>query len=904
MINGMYVMRRYFVFPASFRAGRGEGIFSVPAYMTGMMFLFFFFVLVSCRQQHLINDTTYLAQVKQDFFQAKELASARGDALFSVFDGDLTPVEQEGLMFLYAYMPLNDLADYDGRFFLEQVRYALRARREMAWGGEVPEELFLHYVLPCRVNNENLDSFRMVYYDEIRARVEGLSLQEAVLELNHWCHEKVAYQPADIRTSSPMNTVKNARGRCGEESTFTVATLRTAGIPARQVYVPRWAHTDDNHAWVEVWVDGTWHYLGACEPEAVLDLGWFTEPATRAMLVHTKAFGAYRGDEPLVRQEKKFAELNCLHRYAVTKEAVVRVTDHTGRPVTGATVDYRLYNYAEFYPLASLPTGSNGCTVFTTGLGDLLIWAHKGDLFGYDKMRVARQDTLEIRLGDHPVAGTQDLDLVPPAPRKTQVVMSEAQKKENDRRLLEEDSLRLAYTSTFFDTVRTAAWTKKYGYPAERCAPLLVKSMGNHATITAFLEQVKPLQRKKALLLLENLSDKDLRDVVPAVLQDHLEHASPSQDSFPGYGRYLLSPRVANEQLTPYRSFFLEHFTAEERQAFREDPERITEWINRNIRLDEQDNYYDVPITPPGVYALGLADRHSRNILFVALCRTVGIPARLAASRNVVQYLRDGRWENVFLAGDPVLPGRTACLTLNIRQPEEPAYYVQFTLGRFREGVYHTLDFPFQMKASAFTGMPLDPGDYLLVTGRREESGSVLARLSFFSLEKDASRTVDLLLRKSYLQPLVRGRITGNPLLKKETGNEVLLKDLLKKGGAIFCWIDHSREPSHHLLNELPDILYALEGWPGKVALLVTSDEARGAFDPGTLPSASGRVVFLQDKGGSLLEQVLTATGTAGEEVKMPVTVVLSDRGEILDFMEGYHIGLSTRLRQVVLTER
>lgn len=50
--------------------------------------------------------------------------------------------------------------------------------------------------------------------------------------------------------------MKTAYGRCGEESTFTVAALRSVGIPARQVYTPRWAHTDDNHAWVEAWVNG------------------------------------------------------------------------------------------------------------------------------------------------------------------------------------------------------------------------------------------------------------------------------------------------------------------------------------------------------------------------------------------------------------------------------------------------------------------------------------------------------------------------------------------------------------------------------------------------------------------------------------------------------------------------
>jgi hypothetical protein len=104
-------------------------------------------------------------------------------------------------------MPLSDLADYDGDFFLANIDMSFRAKTETPWGKVIPEEIFLHYVLPCRVNNENLDSFRIVYYDELLDRVRGKDIREAALEINHWCHEKVSYQPADIRTSAPMSTI-------------------------------------------------------------------------------------------------------------------------------------------------------------------------------------------------------------------------------------------------------------------------------------------------------------------------------------------------------------------------------------------------------------------------------------------------------------------------------------------------------------------------------------------------------------------------------------------------------------------------------------------------------------------------------------------------------------------------
>lgn len=141
-------------------------------------------------------------------------------------------------MFLYAYMPIGDVTDYSGDYYLENVRLSGQTRTEMPWGDLIPDELFRHFVLPIRVNNENLDDSRRVFYGELKDRVKHLSMKDAILEVNHWCHEKVVYRPSDARTSSPLASVKTAYGRCGEESTFTVAALRSVGIPARQVYTP------------------------------------------------------------------------------------------------------------------------------------------------------------------------------------------------------------------------------------------------------------------------------------------------------------------------------------------------------------------------------------------------------------------------------------------------------------------------------------------------------------------------------------------------------------------------------------------------------------------------------------------------------------------------------------------
>jgi hypothetical protein len=216
----------------------------------------------SCRNEEVrfLKDEAYRDMVHEQFLKRKELAKKRQDALFSVFDNEkLTRKQTEALEFLYAYMPLCDLGDYDGRFFLDQVNAAFRAKDYFSWGKSIPDDVFRHFVLVYRVNNENLDTARVAFFEELKDRKKGLSMEQAALEVNHWCHEKATYRGTDGRTSAPLALVKTSWGRCGEESTFTVTALRAVGIPARQCYTPRWAHTDDNHAWVEVWVDGKWY---------------------------------------------------------------------------------------------------------------------------------------------------------------------------------------------------------------------------------------------------------------------------------------------------------------------------------------------------------------------------------------------------------------------------------------------------------------------------------------------------------------------------------------------------------------------------------------------------------------------------------------------------------------------
>lgn len=193
---------------------------------------------------------------------------------------------------------------------------------------------------------------------------------------------------------------------------------------ARQVYTPRWAHTDDNHAWVEAWADGKWHFLGACEPEAVLDLGWFNALAARGMLMNSRVFGRYDGPEEVLLRLNGYTDINVTSNYAPTDVIDVTVTDTDGRPVKNADVSFRIYNYAEFYPLATKTTDENGKASLLTGLGDVIVWASDSlGNYSFTKARTGTDRSVNLTLGaDAPKCQIEgfvgsssiDIDIVPP----------------------------------------------------------------------------------------------------------------------------------------------------------------------------------------------------------------------------------------------------------------------------------------------------------------------------------------------------------------------------------------------------------------------------------------------------------------------------------------------------------
>lgn len=878
-------------------------------YIANLSIIVLFF-LTGCTG-HFISDKDFRTEVTEDFASRSLILESAGVGLESM---GLETDEYEALMFLYAYMPLGDIVNHSPQFFLDHYRMTKEALGQMPWGKKVPEREIRHFVLPVRVNNENLDSSRCVFFEELAPRVKNMTMADAVLEVNHWCHEKAVYMPSDRRTSSPLATVKTAYGRCGEESTLLVAALRSVGIPARQVYTPRWAHTDSNHAWVEAWVDGDWRFLGACEPEPVLDLGWFNAPASRGMLMHTNVFGRYNGPEEIVRETSNFTEINVIENYAPQSSALmVKVVSDTGEPVEGAKVYFQIYNYSEFTSVAYKTTDIQGKASLTTGLGDMMVYAFKDGRFGFRKMTSGKDPETEIVLAYSEGAAIPhiEMEVIPPVENAQLPSVSEQQRMTNSCRMAYEDSLRNAYVATFYDRNKALAFAAAHGLNAEKTAKVLVASRGNHESLTDLLSEAADRGAgDRALQLLLSVAEKDLRDTPTEVFADHLYNTPADADV-----AKVLCPRVSSELLTPYRRYLQDALPQSLADSVRRDPALLVKWCKENLSMHDSISLRYVQLTPRRVWETRLADKESREIFFVAVCRSLGVPAWKDSVTSSVKYMKDGLAYDVDFEAAEQVVAPTGMLKIRYKEIpllDDPKYMVHFTLSKYNDGMFNVLNYGRGTLNEHFGKQAvLDCGYYMLVSGSRMSGGNVFADVEFFTIEEGKTTTIDLIVRDIADQIRVIGSFDsemkymavpshvnseGRVIVSSgaETMEEKSVLETTGRGYFAVALVDYGTEPTNHAFMDISAAAAELEQW-GRPLLVVfaTEDDFRKfRADHFNLPST---VRFGIDIDGKMRKMVASEMKLKNGG-RLPLIVLADTFNRVVFFSQGYNIGLGDSL--------
>lgn len=675
-------------------------------------------------------------------------------------------MEQKLLNYLRSAIPTADQIELSDEYLLKIVRHAMRVREEMPWGKSIPEWMFCAFVLFPRVNDERPAFYQEYIHGELAPRLKGLTMTEAALEVNRWTCERATYQSTDDRTADAMTVLRRTFGRCGEESTLLVSSLRSVGIPARQVYAPRWSHCDDNHAWVEAWVDGDWHYIGACEPEPVMDSGWFTAAASKAMLVHTRAYGVEPEGE---RVECKIGNAYVINRtaaYANAKLLTVKILEN-GMSKPGAAVRFEIANMAELFPINEQTTDANGECTLLTGFGTMNLHVHDGAKYLRAVVDTAQQDAVELDFSDavQLEAASQFSQRSPRGSHIQPSIFPEAVLKAHAEVLERCESLRAQRIASF---------------PKED--PDVERAFGNHAEIEAFLADERfDMVDKRALLSM--LTYKDFGDITAETLLDAMFGALPFKANYPEeiWRDGVLNVRVWNEPLSPARSVLKSAFPAE-------DAKQLWDMLGEEVQICEM-----TPVTlTPDLRAMAKVKRASEialDVLFVAAARANGFAARLNPGTGEKE-IWNGGWESLVPAKQT-----DATLVLVNASGRELIYGVHYTIGVKEGGAFRTLSMNGTVLKDRLE-LPLFAGAYRVIVSSRQIDGTYDGAVYPVNIASGETAQIEVDLPKDRTAQLVQ-----HVALPKLAAGGKQLPECGKP--AIVALIAPGQEPTEHYLNEL-----------------------------------------------------------------------------------------------------
>jgi hypothetical protein len=196
--------------------------------------------------------------------------------------------ERSAVIYIVENMPLRDLKALPLSQVSQAVDLSYRARKSLSWGPRIPDAIFFDAVVPYASVTEPRQSMRAIFQARYMPLVKDTKNPgEAALLINKNLFKDyhVVYNTKRRTTDqSPPDTIAQGMATCTGLSIMLVDALRAVGVPSRLAGIDSWPGRGGNHTWVEVWSEGSWHFIGAAEPDpAGLDHGWFADEAATAI---------------------------------------------------------------------------------------------------------------------------------------------------------------------------------------------------------------------------------------------------------------------------------------------------------------------------------------------------------------------------------------------------------------------------------------------------------------------------------------------------------------------------------------------------------------------------------------------------------------------------------------------
>ncbi len=592
---------------------------------------------------------------------------------------------------------------------------------------------FLSYIAKITVTDERITPYHIHFEEyglsELKDEFEGSSLndEDLVRELNLWCRRYMTFKPTSGRDMAPFDILERTNiGRCEEMQIFFISAARTLGIPARPAMTPLWAHTDNNHAWVEVFVNDTWRYLGAVEPAYELDDAWFSANAARAVMIMATAAFPDTSDV-VIREEHYYSTINSTPNYDsdhINSRRVTVVTrDAADRIIPEADIAVMVYNWGMLRPIYRAATDSSGNLDLLTGRGSFFIAAKKDSLFSLTEIPAQPEEEAgyiaEIILQDNqPISTAAVLQYPDP-----QLPARKERPEWNE------------YRNTFTESYnKIVASYQELPFPEKEADSLLIeiwqKCRNNKENFLAFYENNNPLAGQFAELLVR-MDEKFLWQAEPHQWQNLYDFFNDLDISeYPlDMQALIISPTVLFEELPDIP--LKESLTKWRKKDVAERIEEITAHLAENYSVDKEQAVFSL-LPFDRAMSLQVLTGYQYKMLACSVLRANQIPASYTRIPDVINIYSDSSWryydlsEKSFLQPDEeeIADVLTEILIETVDGDNYPLTLSdgQYTLTFQKAGLFYPSETQPQYDETGNLSVSLEPGKYQIQIGYRISS--------------------------------------------------------------------------------------------------------------------------------------------------------------------------------------
>ncbi|MDE6652157.1 MAG: transglutaminase domain-containing protein, partial [Paramuribaculum sp.] len=454
--------------------------------------------------------------------------------------------------------------------------------------------------------------------------------------------------------------------------------------------------------------------------------------------------------------------------------------------------------------------------------------------------------------------------------------------------------------SKLHDSSPSAALAAELGVDAGKLTSIMTDARGNHKVIAKFLKSTPAADRERAMALLGAISMKDRSDITYPILVDQLTAPAGEGDL---YVNYILNPRVDNEALSLFRSYFTNNIPAKKLGSYKADPASLIKEISETVTLLPDWYPGNVRMSPEAVHKAKAANAASRDIYFVTLARTAGIPARIDPVTGKTQWADDeGNWQDVKFSNNnnqtaTAKPGKLTLDFAKTGRIDDPRYYTQFSISRIIDGEPQQMGYPEDgtWKSIFANGAEMDAGQYMIVSGQRMADGGVLARADFITIEPGQELNDTLILRQDEKGVQVIGNFNSENLYTDlASGAEKSVLSTTGRGYYVIGILTPNHEPTNHALRDIAALNPEFEKWGRSMILLFKDKQDAERFDAAQLPALPSTASFGIDDNGKIASEIISALKLP--ETERPIFIIADTFNRIVFVSQGYTIGLGEQL--------